>query len=350
MISIKYKPLFTVQFTHTFYTSGLCPDLEIVPTAECAGLIRALGLHYLPSTSGAQLYAKVRTVAGIDIMQNALPEGTRLSFLLRLKDRRFENFSNLNLLKPAGNHYYFNNLVSNLAADATPLLVSDTGSKTVGDNDQLPFVSGSFAFSDSSTATTQIGKLEFLDRDEVEEIEVKNSNNVFNHNFNLQKHGTGRTRFSIDGTEKALFYAIRPEEQAGLFGLIEIFYRATLPAGYQFQNADHSIATKTYRIAFTARQTKWRYIITRKFNPAISAVTVGKTNGSTINFSLLGGTPAGTFIATSDNPLPFAETPVTGIRLSDNSNKVIVANLPNPALNLIKTEGAETFSDILITI
>ena len=350
MIRIKYKALFTVQFTHTFYTSGLCPDLEIVPTAACAGLIRALGLHYLSSSSGGQVYAKVRTVAGVDIMQNALPEGTRLSFLLRLKNTRFENFSNLNLLKPAGNHYYFNNLANNLAADATPLLVSDAATKAVGDNDQLAFVSGSFAFSDSSTAASQTGKLEFVDRTEVEEKEIKNSNNVFNHNFDLQKHETGRTRFLIDGVEKALFYSIRPEEQAGVFGLVEIFYRATLPATYQFQNADNSIATKTYRIAFTARQTKWRYIITRKFNPAISSVTVGKTNGSAINFSLLGGTPAGTFIATSDNMLPFTEAPITGIKLSDNTNKVIVANLPNPPLNLIKTEGAETYSDILITI
>lgn len=350
MLKIKYKALFAVQFTHTFYTSGLCPDVEIVPTAECAGLIRAFGLRYLSSSSGGQLYAKVRMVAGIDILQNPLPEGTRLSFLLRLKNTRFENFSNLNLLKPAGNHYYFNNLANNLAADAAPLLVSDTASKTVGDKDQLAFVSGSFAFSDSSTAATQLGKLEFVDRAEVEEQAVKNSNNVFNHNFNLQKHETGRTRFLIDGTEMASFYSIRPGEHAGLFGLVEIFYRASLPAAYQFQNADNSVATKTYRVPFTARQTKWRYIISRKFNPAISSVTVGKTNGSAINFSLLGGTPAGTFIATSDNLLPFSEAPITGIRLSDNTNKVIVANLPNPPLNLIKTEGAETFSDILITI
>jgi hypothetical protein len=350
MIKIKYKALFAVQFTHTFYTSGLCPDIEMVPTAECAGLIRSLGLHYLTSSSGGQLYAKVRTVGLLDTMQNALPEGTRLSFLLRLKNTRFENFSNLNLLKPAGNHYYFNNLVNNLAADSTPLLVSDPASKTVGDNDQLAFVSSTFAFSDTGTASKQMGKLQFVDRPEVLEQEVNNSNNVFNHNFDLQRHEPGRIKFFIGGTEKASFYSIPPGEQAGLFGLVEIFYRATLPAPYQFQNADNSVASKIYHIAFTTRQTKWRYIITRKFNPAISSVNVGKTNGSSINFSLLGGTPAGTFIATSDNPLPFSEAPITGIKLSDNTNKVIVANLPNPPLNLIKTEGAETFSDILITI
>jgi len=350
MIRIKYKALFALEIAHTFYTSGICPDVEVVPTAQCALLIRSLGLRFLPSPSGAKLYAKVDSVGGSDILQHALPEGTKFSFLLRLKNPRFGNFSNLNLVKPAGTYYYFNNLVNNIAADSTPLLVADTGSKTVSDNDLLAIVSGSFAFTDNSTAATQTGKLQFVDQTEVEEQTINNSNNIFNHNFDLQKHGTGRVKFLIDGTEKKSFYSIRSGEQAELFGLVEIFYKATLPAPYQFQNADHSVASKTYRIAFTTRQTKWRYIITRKFNPAITSVTVGKTNGSPINFSLVGGTPAGTFIAVSNNPIPLSEAPLSGIKLSDNTNKVIVANLPNPALNLVKTEGADTFSDILITI
>lgn len=350
MIRIKYKALFVLEFAHTFYTSGLCPDVQVIPSAHCALLIRSLGLHFLPSASGVKLYAKVDTNGGTDIMQHAIPEGTKFSFLLRLKNPRFGNFSNLNLVKPAGTYYYFNNLVNNVAADSTPLLVADTGTKTVSDQDLLPFVSGSFAYTDNSTGTTQSGKLQFLDETEVAEQKINNSNNVFNHSFDLQRHGTGRVKFLIDGTEKASFYSIRSGEQAELFGVVEIIYKATLPAAYQFLNADHSIASKTYRIAFTTRQTKWRYIITRKFNPAITSVTVGKTNGSPINFSLLGGTPPGTFIATSDNPIPLSEVPLTGIKLSDNTNKVIVANLPNPALNLVKTEGGDTISEILITI
>lgn len=350
MIRIKYKALFTLQFSHTFYTSGLCPDVEVCPTGQCTELIRSLGLHFLTTPSGCQLFAKVKPEGGNDIMQNALPEGSRFSFLLRLKNPRFENFSNLNLLRPAGTYYYFNNLVNNVAADSTPLLVADTGGKLVGDNDRMTFAAGSFSYTDSSTVTTQTGTLQFTDRTEAEAITINNSNNTFNHSFDLQKHESGRLKFLIDGVEKASLYSIRGSEQASLFGVVEIFYRASLPAPYQFQLADNSVASKIYRIAFEARQTRWRYIITRKFNPAISAISVGRTNGSPINFSLLGGTAAGTFIATSDNPLPFAETPVSGIKLLDNANKVIVANLPNPALNLIKSEGPDTFSDILITI
>ena len=350
MIKIKYKVIFSLEFAHTFYTSGKCPDLEIVPSESCAMLIKSLGLHYLPSVFGCKLFAKVNNVSGNDIMQNPLPEDVKFTFLLKLKNQNFGNITNINLIKPAGSRYYFNNLVNNLAADSTPLLVANTTSKIVSDSDLLRYVTGSFSSVESSTATNQTGKLTFTDSIESAEQVLNNSNNVFNHNFNLQKHESGRAKFLVDGTEKVSFYSIKAGELSDLFGVVEIFYRATLPADYQFQNGDNSVTSRTYRIAFSNRQTKWRYIITRKFNPEIASVTVAKTNGTSINFTLLSGTPAGTFIATSNNALPLLEAKVAGIKLTDNTNKVIFANLPNPSLNLIKTEGSDTFSDILITI
>ncbi|RYG09699.1 MAG: hypothetical protein EOO07_23405 [Chitinophagaceae bacterium] len=348
MIKIKYKALLSLEFAHTFYKSGKCPDLEMIPSENCARLIRSFGLLYLPSEFGGKLYAKVNNLGGNDIMQNPLPEGIKFTFLLKLKNRIFENITSINLLKPAGHRYYFNNLINNLAEDTTPLLVA-TG-KIVSDGDLLQFVSGSFSSVESSTAPTQTGKLIFTDSGESAETVLNNSNNVFNHNFNLQKHENGRAKFLVDGAEKGSFYSIDAAELSDLFGLVEIFYKATLPASYQFQNGNNSVTSRTYRIAFANRHTRWRYIITRKFNPAISSLTVAKSNGTSINFTLLGGTPEGTFIATSDNALPLSEEKVAGIKLTDNTNKVIIANLPNPPLNLIKTEGSDTFSDILITI
>ena len=83
MIKIKYKAIFSLEFAHTFYTSGKCPDLEIVPSESCAMLIKSLGLHYLPSVFGCKLFAKVNNVSGNDIMQNPLPEGVKFTFLLK---------------------------------------------------------------------------------------------------------------------------------------------------------------------------------------------------------------------------------------------------------------------------
>ena len=350
MIHIKYKELFTLEVLHTFYKSGKSPDLELVPSPDCVRVIKSLGLKFLSTPFGGKLFAKVRTVTGTDIIQNPLPEGVKFTFLLKLKNGFFENISNVNLIKDKSSHYYFNNLITNLAADSAPLLVANTTSKIVSDTDLLPFISGSFSSAQSSTLATQAGALEFTDSGENVQQLLNNANNLFNHSFDLRRFSAGRARFLVDGVEKAAFYSIAAADVSDTYGVVEIFYKSTLPAGYQFQNSDLTIASKNYKIPFTNRQTKWRYIIKRQFNPAITSVTVAKTNGSPIAFTAVPGTPAGTFILASNNVLPLTEEPLTGIKLTDNTNKVLIANLPNPPLNLITTEGSDTFSDILIMI
>lgn len=135
-----------------------------------------------------------------------------------------------------------------------------------------------------------------------------------------------------------------------VFGVIEIFHKTALPVEYQFQKVNNSVDRKFYKIAFTNRYTKWRYHITKKFNQAITSVTVGKTNGALIIFSPKAGFPAGQFVMESNEPLPLIEDPITGIKLSDQTNKVIVPNLPNPPVHLVTAEGTDIISDILITI
>lgn len=346
MIKIKYKTLFSVEFTHAFYSSGKCADIALQPSESCATLIKALGLRFLPTDFGGKLYAKVD---GTDIIKNPLAQGTKFTFLLKLKNNLFENITDLNTIKPAGNHYYFNNLSENLSANE-PLLVANKTNKIVSDADLAPFISNSFSFAHSSNLATQTGKLEFTDSGESLEQLLDNSNNVYNFSFDLNKSTGGRTRFLIDGSEKASFYSINPREVSDVFGVVEIFYKGDLNSAYQFQNNDHSISTKNYKIPFKNRSTKWRYIITKQFNPSINTIKVAKTNGSSIDFTLLGSSPPGKFIFTSNNALPLKEEPITGIKLTDGTNKVIIANLPNPPLNLIRTEGSDTFSDILITI
>nr|WP_157247134.1 hypothetical protein [Pedobacter panaciterrae] len=269
--------------------------------------------------------------------------------MLKLKNSLFENITDLNTIKPAGAHYYFNNLGSNLSA-SEPLLVVNKTSKIVSESDLIPFASNTFSFAQSSNLATQTGKLEFIDSGESLQQLLNNSNNLYNFSFDLNKSNGGRARFLIDGSEQASFYSISPREISDVFGVIEIFYKSDLNSAYQFQNNDHSINTKNYKIPFTNRSTKWRYIITKQFNSSITTVNVAKTNGSPIGFTLHGSSTPGKFIFTSNNVLPLKEEPITGIKLTDGTNKVIIANLPNPPLNLIRTEGSDTFSDILITI
>jgi hypothetical protein len=350
MIHIKYKALFDLEFLHGFYTSGKCPDIEMMPSAECIITMQRFGLKFLPTDFGGKLFAKVDTVSTKDIIKNPLPDGAKFSFILKLKRSVFENFTELNLNKPRTSHYYFNNLVNNISATGDPLLVSNTSTKIVSDADLLPFVSNSLSYAHSSTVATVNSELSFIDSGEKFSQSLNNYNNTFNFSYDLKKTPNGRSKLFVEGTEKAFVYVIEALDNADVFGVVEIFYKDALPAAYQFQKTDKSIDTKIYKISFANRSTKWRYIVTKKFNQAVSGISIIKTNGTPINFTAQAGAPAGKFIMASNNALPLKEEPVAGIKLRDQANKVIIPNLPNPAFNLIKREGADTFSDILITI
>lgn len=346
MIKIKYKALFTIDFPHTFYKSGMCNEIAVVPSADCRALIKSLGLRFLPSEFGAALYGKVN---GSDVTNNPLPENTKFSFLLKLKNNSFENFTKLNLLKPAGSHYYFSNLKRNLSS-GRPLLVANTTGKIVSDDDLLPFVCNSFSFADTGAAASKLGRLSFTDSGEVLEQTLKNSNNSFNFSFDLNRASNGRAVFSVNGVNKSSFLSVAAQEISETFGVIEIFSNIGLPTANQFQRTNYSIDTKNYSIPFVTRSTKWRFIVTKHFNQAITGVSASKTNGTIISFTTTPGASTDKFIITSNATLPLKEESIAGIKLTDQSNKVLVASLPNPPFNLIKTEGSNTFSDVLITI
>ncbi len=345
MIRIKYKALFSLQFTHAYYKTGKCPDILVVPSAECNTTLHALGLRFLQTDSGASIYAKVNET---DKMMQLLPENTKLTFLLQLKNNLFHNITDINLLRSPGQVFYFNNLAAQNAAEG-PILVSDTNTKIVTSDDLVRVATNFFNFADSGTTTSKTATLTFIDSGDQLTQTVDNVDNTFNFSFDLNKSNRGRAVLNIDGTEKSSFYALNTAAVSDLFGIAEIYFNASLPESVQFLLADGTLATKHFQVPFGNRSTKWRYIITRKFNTEIDTLTVGKTNGTSINFAVSNG-PPGTFIATSDQAIPMTETPILGIKLGANTGNPIIPNLPNPAPNLVRPEGSETFSDILITI
>ena len=105
MIRIKYKELFSLEFTHAYYKSGKCPDILITPSASTNTALRSLGLRILPTASGASIYAKVN---GADKIIEILPEHTKLIFLLKLKNSTFHNITDIELLRLPEQTYYFN--------------------------------------------------------------------------------------------------------------------------------------------------------------------------------------------------------------------------------------------------
>jgi hypothetical protein len=350
MIELKYNLLFEIEFIHGFYQSGKCTDLALVPTEQCSAVLKQSGLKFLSTPSGAQVYAQVKTQANEDFMVKVIPNLTRFSFLIKQKNHSFENFTRLNLNKPKANRYYFNNLNLNLSSESAPLLVSNTTDKIVSDGDHLPFVSNYFSYAHSAIVTQQRGELHFPDSGETFIQELESNNNIFNFSFDLNKTTSGKAVFLIDNVEAARFYAISSGDSVGTWGLVDIFYKADLDQAYQFQNPDGTIQSKNYQIPFENRATKWRYIVSKKFNLGVTGIKVSKANGNPIAFTEQPAIHSNQFIFSSNSVVPLKEDVLTGIKLSDQDDKILIANLPNPPLTLIRTEGSDVYSDILITI
>lgn len=350
MIHIKYKELFDIEILHNFYSSGKSADLKLVPTSECAQLIRRLGLRFIATDFGGKLFAKVNTVSASDFIATPIPDNTKFTFKLQIVNGAFVNFTNVKLNKIAGTYYYFNNLVNNLSADGFPLLVSDSAAKVVTDNDLLGLESNTFAYTHTQAVAQRTGTIEMIDSGDKISQTLANNNNNFNFSFDLSPLPGGRAKFSVQNVEKKRFYIIDASEQQSLFALVDIFFNSSVVAAYKFLQANGSVTSTKYKISFGSRQTRWRYIITKKYNATISAVTVAKTTAPAIAFTAQAGVPAGKFIVASNNLLPFSEINIQGIKLSDQSSNIIIPNLPNPSAALIKPEGADVFSDILITI
>ncbi len=354
MITILYRELFSIEFLHEYYSSGKCPDLQLLPTAECGLLLQSLGLRFIPTIFGGKVFGKVDKTGPVNdpqfILQYPVPENTWFSFQIKIINKTFETFTQTNFDRPKDSYYYFSNLVNNVNTDNFPLLVSDAGTKKASNNDLVTIKSGSFSFTHNSNEATRTGRLESTHNGEVLEQILRNNDNRFHFSFDLAMISQGRLTFSIEGTPQTSFYNLYPAEGKDFFGIVEIFHRSALPGSHRFLQTDNSIVTKSYKVAFASRSTRWRYLVTKKFKPGVTGVSVQKSGGTPISFNPQVVLPSGQFSVSSSAAIPLKEEPVTGIVLKDQANKTIIEHLPNPALTHLKKEGADFFSDILITI
>jgi hypothetical protein len=353
MIQIKYIPLFEISFLHDFYTDKTCRDIMVIPTAECAIQLQKTGLRFLASETGCRIFARVNETGGKNILQLPLTENFRLAFLLILRNKNFKTFTQLDLNAEKGRYYYFNNLEENNDTGGVVHLVSDKAGKKPGSGDLKKFKSGVFKFiSDTAVAETDV-RIRFTDTGEQLQqlLDKENGNNRKNFSFDLGVVSAGRAELLVQAVSKDSFYVMNAADRQDIFGLIEIFHRASLPEKNKFVNeTDNSISAKKFIVHFANRQTTWRYNVNRKFNADITGITIRKENGSVIEFETAAGSTQDLFIKTSKTPIPLTEAPVTGIKLTDNNNNEVIAHLPNASLQVLKEEGGKHFSDIFITI
>ena len=356
MIQIKYIALFEVELLHDYYRDKLCRDFSIIPSLQCAALLQNFGLKFISTSSGFKIFARVDEIGNKNFLKKPLPEKTRFTFLLCLKNPAFTTFSQVGLKTDADQHYYFNNLGENMGAGDMPLLVTNSTDKKVSNDDLMSFKSGSYAFASDVAVDEKQVKLVYTDTGEQFQQVVDDNKTISRKLFSFDlRSATGRAKLFSGADDKESFYVMSQADRQGFFAVIEIFFTKDLKDKYQFIKKNNAlerfeITTAKYKIPFTSRKSVWRYNVAKKFNQNVTGISIKKESGPVIEFENSPGSAADLFIMNSKVPLTFSEEAVTGIKLSDNNGQAIISHLPNPSLQLLKEESGKLFSDIFITI
>ena len=104
-MNIQFNTLFSINLRHNYYTNGLCPDFDIVPTAECQAFMRRYGLGV--KQLGGVLVVYFEQSAGSSMPRVKLDDWTPFRFVMQLKQFAFYNYTVLpNATKP----FFFSNI------------------------------------------------------------------------------------------------------------------------------------------------------------------------------------------------------------------------------------------------
>lgn len=284
-------------------------------------------------------------------LSRSLSDLEKLTFAIYLDNPSFMNFSDLPLEQQPGQVFYFNNTAVNNTE------VFSTGSESlllhkgdyVAKDELMKLEKEVYKFSFSGPGSEETARLVHTDTGLVirEKAEQKVDGN-FEFEFVLSGLRPGRYHLEIDGSMEDIFYYTGDSSAGKLFGILEVF--GSVPVTDKFFNASGDILFKEYTLAFNNRRTIWNYHVVSRNGTALVDPGIREASNPW-NFSKMGDT-----LYRSDSVMPLREDPVKGIEFladKNDSGSVIVHNLPNPRVDLVKPDPndiTKIYSDIYVYI
>jgi hypothetical protein len=142
---------------------------------------------------------------------------------------------------------------------------------------------------------------------------------------NLSHLKPGRYKITVNAASKEVYYDPALND-AGVFGIIELFNHLPAANVYALLDANEIIQPKKYTIHFPARRVLWKY--TRKDSKAQAITDTGVTAwGFTLHTN--------DFV--SHKPIPLAEAALTTLELTFSTPDQKLTPLPNPPANRLGT-------------
>jgi hypothetical protein len=253
-MNIQFNTLFSINLRHNYYTNGLCPDFDIVPTAECQMNLRRFGLGV--KQIGGVLVVYFEQSAATSMPRVKLDDWTPFRFVMQLKQFAFYNYTVLpNATKP----FLFSN-INESGVEKVPntegVILSKTNAPNSGD--LIDVKSNAFSVN-HSLGTTSIDlsilrpQTGFQLAKTVEARPLTTSTPVSLPNF---QSGLVKIQSNSNGTPQYIYSeasvaAIRP------FGVIEIWKGA----------ATDYTTPQVFTLNWERKVDFWRYFILKNIVP-----------------------------------------------------------------------------------
>ncbi len=306
--------------------------LEIIPTPDCLLQIKNYKLKTVPTPTGLIIAAIADSE---DENKPFLPpdENLKLTFILKLNDGAFFNFSDLELSIPRDQIFYFNNLekvnsdnlsLSKTASTGTPSL------KYIGPDDLMKFYKTIHNHSIQSVGDSVQFTLTNIHGVELFNQTVDLTDGKKTYQLDLRRLPSGKyTLKEDDGSGfTEVFYLNNNTFSPGIFGLVEVFGKTTTQNNYAMLTATGAFKSTppAYHMRIKNRSTIWKYIYEKDQNLGLTANVVfdKKEDGITDNKKIL--------ITSANQPL--TSNGIIEIKKGNEAKD----KLPNPDVKMIKPD------------
>ena len=94
-----YLPLFSIAVEHTFFSTGLCENLEFVPTPQSASLLTRAGILTRKTTHGIRAFYDESKTDAVELYLTNRNEPFRIGFKVFSRDASFTNYTEPSIQK-----------------------------------------------------------------------------------------------------------------------------------------------------------------------------------------------------------------------------------------------------------
>lgn len=328
-------------------------DLEITPAVATQVAMQKAKMVFRIENSGFSLWLRVRHIAANNFQPFVpLDAPFKLTFILRVKNPAFFNFTNIEGAPPLGSVYYFSNLANNRFANtnylnATPPQLSPPQNYVSAIDRVLSFANNLSI----DVATLKTDFVRFVLKSPLASIEIvfeKAEEEDFLKvcQLVLRELPSGLYEikaFAGNGSEipslKRTFFWNKGDIPTDAFGIVELFHLpGDAPTPYSLLAADQQLLNPVYTLWWQNRSTFWRYLFDTnqpapdEANPACSV----KYETTAQKNRLL-----------SKTKLPLLNRYRKMCFRKINTSEEIL--LPNPSPDRIYPEGVDLYSEIFLT-